>query len=369
LPIPPRPTVLKTECFQDILREIFLELSLQGRRDISPLFFARNDRLTAPLFQIVENDMGQKAERILFVTSFFPVAAFKIIARVGEATWGQARVAVVVGFILALVQYLGARRILKYNTYLEVAFLVFLLAGTVWVYALPENLARIFVDDSVALLYFTLFLMTLLPQIFGYDPFTYAVAKKWYPESVWGTPDFRLLNHRITYAWSGIFLACFFSSYLGRGKPLYSILIPFALCIGIGVVFSKRYPDFYLKRKYRVRPQAAAGVPATAEKLIEGMPGVFDPKAAGDLQAEIQFDVSGEGGGKWVVSIAGGNCEVRKGEAAAPVLTIETPADVWIKVARGEIDRPKAFMQGLYRAKGDMEFLMRLPQLFGKPRE
>jgi putative sterol carrier protein len=78
--------------------------------------------------------------------------------------------------------------------------------------------------------------------------------------------------------------------------------------------------------------------------------------------------VSGEGGGKWVVSIAGGGCEVRAGEAAAPALTIETPADIWVKIARGEIDRPKALMQGLYRVKGDMKVLMRLPQLFGAPR-
>ena len=317
----------------------------------------------------METRMGKKTEKILFVTSFLPVATFKIIARVGDATWGQAKVAVVVGFILALVQYASARRILKYNTYLEVAFLGFLLVGTIWVYALPENLARFFVDNSVALLYFTLFLMTFLPQIFGYDPFTYAVAKQWYPESVWGTPDFRFINYRITYVWSGVFLACFLSSYLGRGKPLYSIIIPFALCLGIGVVFSKKYPDYYLKKKYQVRPEAAALVPDTVEKLIEGMPRAFNPAAAGDLQAEIQFDVSGEGGGKWVISIAGGGCEVRKGEAVAPVLTIETPGDIWVKIARGEIDRPKAFMQGLYRAKGDMKVLMRLPQLFGAPRK
>ena len=307
----------------------------------------------------------KKLDKVLFVTSFFPVAAFKSIARLGDATWGQAKIAVIVGFLLAVVQYVSARKILKYNTYLEKAFLGFLLVGTVWVYALPENLAHIFVDNSVAFLYFTLFLMSLLPQLIGYEPFTYTVAKQWYPESVWGTPDFRLINYRITYFWSGIFFACFLSSYLGRGKPVYSIVIPFALCIGIGVVFSKKYPDFYLRRKYRISPEAAAAVPNTAKELIEGMPTAFDPAAATDLQTEIQFHISGEGGGKWVISIAGGRCEVRKGEAAAPALTIESPGDVWVKIARGEIDRPKALMQGLYKVKGDMKVLARLPQLFG----
>ena len=309
--------------------------------------------------------MSHKLGKVLFVTSFLPVAAFKSIARLGEATWGQAKVAVLVGFLLAVVQYVSARKILKYNTYLEKAFLGFLLVGTLWVYALPENLAHIFVDNSVAFLYFTLFLMSLLPQLIGFEPFSYAVAKQLYPESIWGAPDFRLLNYRITYVWSAIFLACFLSSYLGSGKPLYSIVIPFALCIGIGVVFSRKYPDFYLKRKYRVSPETAAAVPGTAEKLIEGMPSAFDPAAARDLRTEIQFDISGEGGGKWVVSIAEGRCQVRKGEAVSPALTIESPGEVWVKIARGEIDRPKALMEGLYKIKGDMKILARMPQLFG----
>jgi putative sterol carrier protein len=312
--------------------------------------------------------MSRKLGKVLFITSFVPVAAFKSIARLGEATWGQAKIAVVTGLVLAVVQYVSAGKILKYNTYLEKAFLGFLLAGTIWVYGLPEDLALFFVNHSVALLYFTLFLMSFLPQLIGYEPFTYAIAKQWYPESVWGMPDFRLINYRITYVWSGIFLACFLSSYLGQGKPLYSIIIPFALCIGIGVVFSQKYPDFYLKKKYQVTPEAATAVPDSAEKLIEGMPTAFNPDAAGDLRAEIQFVISGEGGGRWVISIAEGRCRVRRGEAISPVLTIESPGDVWVKIARGEIDRPKALMQGLYRVKGDMNTLARMPQLFGARR-
>lgn len=81
--------------------------------------------------------MAGKIEKVLLITSFLPVAAFKTIARIGDATWGQAKIAVVVGFTLALVQYWGDRKILKYNTYLEKAFLGFLLGGTIWVYFLP----------------------------------------------------------------------------------------------------------------------------------------------------------------------------------------------------------------------------------------
>ncbi len=39
------------------------------------------------------------------------------------------------------------------------------------------------------------------------------------------------------------------------------------------------------------------------------------------------------------------------------------------KIVRGEIDRPKALMQGLYKGKGDMKVLARMPQLFGARRK
>jgi len=313
----------------------------------------------------MEGIMALPMEKILFITSFFPVAAFKIIARVGQATWGQAKAAVLIGFILALIQYMAARRILKTNTYLEKAFLGFLLVGTVWVYFLPSKPAHLFVDHSVSILYFTLFLMTLLPQLLGYDPFTYAMAKLWSPPSVWETDDFRLINFHITYLWSGVFLACFLSSTWGQEKPLYAIIIPFALCIGIGLVFSKKYPDYYLNKKYRIDPEAAAEVPDSIRELIEGMPGAFDPAVAGDLQSSIQFLISGDDGGQWVLSISEGKCEVREGRIPNPSLTIESPGEVWVKMARGEIDRPKALMQGLYKVQGDFPLLSRLPQLFG----
>ncbi len=49
--------------------------------------------------------MSRKMEKVLFVTSFVPVAAFKIIARVGDATWEQAK-ACTPAWELILLRYL-----------------------------------------------------------------------------------------------------------------------------------------------------------------------------------------------------------------------------------------------------------------------
>src|SRR5271157_2217307 len=105
---------------------------------------------------------------ILFITSFVPVAVFKIIARTGAANLSQAKIATVVGLVLAIIQLLLGRKINKHTTYLEWAFLGFLAAGTLWVYLLPVEVADFFVKNSTTILYFVLFLTTLLPQQFGF---------------------------------------------------------------------------------------------------------------------------------------------------------------------------------------------------------
>ena len=278
---------------------------------------------------------------ILFITSFIPLIAFKVVARIDEASLAQAKIATVLGLILAGIQCALSRQFLKSTTYLERAFLGFLGVGTGWVFLAPAHAALLFVDHSTTLLYFVLFLTTLIPQLLGYAPFTYAIAKRWYPETVWNTPQFRTINLHLTYVWSCIFLISFLSSCVGQGRPLFSILIPLIFILGIGLPLAKIYPMYYLKREFTSHPVDPSLFPDTARELISRMPLGFNPEAAQGLEAEIQFDLSGEGGGKMVLSISGGQCTFREGEDPSPTLTIRSPAEVWMKMARGEIDRPR----------------------------
>lgn len=310
-----------------------------------------------------------KLNVIFLVTSFIPVIVFKVIARVGEANLAQARVATVVGLALAVTQFILVKRFVKHVSYLEWAFLGYLAFGTAWVYLAPPDISSFFVDNSIAILYFVLVLTALIPQIFGYDPFTYAVAKRIMPERTWTTPHFRVINIHLTYFWSGILFTCFLSSWLGHGKPLYSIIIPFSIILGIAIPVSRFYPNYYLKRQYMSQPLDCSLFPATAKELVQLMPQGFDPVVAGNLDADIQFDLTGEGGGKMVLSVSNGQCRAWEGEAASPTLTICSPADVWLKVARRDINPGMAFINGLYRAEGDMELLVKMSQLFRSPGE
>jgi multimeric flavodoxin WrbA len=308
-----------------------------------------------------------KAKTILFVTSFIPVIVFKVVARVGDATLAQAKVATVVGLILAGTQFILSKRAIKHTTYLEKTFLGFLGFGTMWVYLTPAHLSSLFVDHSTTLLYFALFLTTFIPQLFGYDPFTYAIAKQMTSEGVWNTPHFRTINLHLTFFWSIIFFVNSFSSWLGHGKPLFSILIPLIIILGVGLPVVRIYPKYYLKRQFTSQPIDLSLIPDTAKELISRMPMGFRPEAAGDLKAQIQFDLSGEGGVKGVLSILEGKCSFLEEESSSPTLTIRSPADVWMKIARQEINRAKALMDGLFEVKGDMNLLMKMGDLFRPP--
>ena len=311
--------------------------------------------------------MKPKLKTILFITSFIPVIVFKVVARVGDATLAQAKVATVVGLMLAGIQFILSKRFVKHTTYLEKTFLGFLGFGTVWVYLTPVHVPSLFVDHSTTLLYFALFLTTFIPQSFGYDPFTYAIAKQMTPETVWNTPHFRRINLHLTYFWSVIFFVNFLSSWLGHGKPLFSILIPLIIILGIGLPVVKIYPKYYLKRRFSSQSIDPSLIPGTAKELILRMPMGFHAEAAGDLKAEIQFDLSGEGGVKGVLSISEGKCSFREGDSSSPTLTIRSPADVWMKIARQEINRAQALMDGLYRVEGDMNLLLKMGHLFRPP--
>ncbi len=104
-------------------------------------------------------------------------------------------------------------------------------------------------------------------------------------------------------------------------------------------------------------------------QMIEGMTLVFDPIAAKDLEAVIQFKVTGAESGAYFLKIAEGDCTFHLGLSESPSLTIETQAEVWQKISRGELSGQEALLQGLYQVQGDLELLLKLDQLFSSDDE
>lgn len=106
--------------------------------------------------------------------------------------------------------------------------------------------------------------------------------------------------------------------------------------------------------------------PHTVAQAIEGMALSFNLEKAKDLDATIQFHIDGEGGDDWFLTITGGQCRCENGVTADPTLTINTPADVWLKIARDEMNGAMALMTGKYKASGKIALLLKMDKIFSR---
>jgi hypothetical protein len=116
--------------------------------------------------------------------------------------------------------------------------------------------------------------------------------------------------------------------------------------------------------------ESRRSLPRTVHEAIEGMALRLNPDVAGDLRATIQFSVAPstllETGADYYLSIADGNCNFSVGTIPDPKLTISTPADVWLKIARKEMNGAIALMTGKYRARGQISLLLKMDKLFSR---
>ena len=104
--------------------------------------------------------------------------------------------------------------------------------------------------------------------------------------------------------------------------------------------------------------------PTTAKQAFDMMPSRFNKEAAKGLNAIYQFDLSGDGGGKWQVIIKDQNVEVKEGASPSPNITISMTAQDYLDMLSGKLNGQVAFMSGKLRIAGDMGLALRMQSLF-----
>ena len=114
---------------------------------------------------------------------------------------------------------------------------------------------------------------------------------------------------------------------------------------------------------------AAVREAGKCRELLRAMPLGFNPDAAAGMTAVAQFEISGNEQFTSHLKIADGACTYHEGPADKPSLVIKSPAHVWLKISRGELDGQKAFMEGQYRVEGDLGLLLQLRTLFAAQAE
>ena len=102
----------------------------------------------------------------------------------------------------------------------------------------------------------------------------------------------------------------------------------------------------------------------TVEELIKNHEKAFQPEKAKGVNAVIQYHLTGEEGGDWIITIHDDECKVKEGVAENPKMTLTADAREFGDILLGKMDGMAAFMQGKLKLSGDLNLAMKLTSFF-----
>jgi putative sterol carrier protein len=102
----------------------------------------------------------------------------------------------------------------------------------------------------------------------------------------------------------------------------------------------------------------------TVEQLIRNHEKAFIPEKAEGLSAVIQYHLTGEEGGDWIIYINEGKCKVEEGVVDTPTVSLTSDARDFRDVLLGKANGMQYFMQGKIKLAGDLNLAMKLTSMF-----
>ena len=102
----------------------------------------------------------------------------------------------------------------------------------------------------------------------------------------------------------------------------------------------------------------------TIKEMFEKLPELFQANKASTASGVVQFSISGDGGGEWVVRIQDGKCSVTPGNEREVDLSVSADAALLHDLVEGRQNPMMAFMLGKLRVKGDLALAQNLVSLF-----
>jgi putative sterol carrier protein len=101
-----------------------------------------------------------------------------------------------------------------------------------------------------------------------------------------------------------------------------------------------------------------------AQDAFDAMIENFDPAAAQGLEAVFQWEVLGEGGGKWHIVVQNGRAELHDGKHVSPNVSQMSNIDLFLGMVNFEVNPMQAFMSGKLKVTGDMMMAQKILEIF-----
>lgn len=103
-------------------------------------------------------------------------------------------------------------------------------------------------------------------------------------------------------------------------------------------------------------------------KIFEKLPETFVPEKADGVNATIQFNLSGEGGGHWLVSIADQRVSVEERQIEDADLTFAMDARDYAAITLGEASVMVLYAMGRIQSEGDLTLAWKFREMFNRDR-
>jgi len=82
------------------------------------------------------------------------------------------------------------------------------------------------------------------------------------------------------------------------------------------------------------------------------------------VEAVIQYHLTGDEGGDFIINITDGACKVEEGTVDAPTMALTADGRYFGDELLGKEDGMQGFMQGKLKLAGDLHLAMKLTSLF-----
>jgi putative sterol carrier protein len=102
----------------------------------------------------------------------------------------------------------------------------------------------------------------------------------------------------------------------------------------------------------------------SVKPLFAAMPLSLNKEAAKAANTVYQFDLTGEGGGQFIVTIRDGECNIEEGIHRSPDVTISAAASDYMQIATGTYPFGLAYINGRLHVDGDLRLLVRMASYF-----
>jgi putative sterol carrier protein len=114
--------------------------------------------------------------------------------------------------------------------------------------------------------------------------------------------------------------------------------------------------------------QQEGGADRVLDQVFEGMRQAFDPAKAAGQAAVVQYEIAAPDGPRhYLMRVTDGRCEVERGGAEDPRVTIRIGLADFLRLVAGRLNGMQAFMSGKLKVSGDLFFAQTYQAWFNRP--